>query len=161
MVVILIASHGAPAEVSEHHSPDAAAEKRSIMSTIIKAALSYFALVFGLGFVLGTARVLVIIPRIGATAAVLLELPVMLAASWVVAGWCIRRFAIPPRASARLAMGAVAFAVLMVAELLLATLLFGQTAAQHFAAYRHVPGALGLAGQLGFAAIPALRRLRS
>ncbi len=137
-----------------------AAGKRSIMSAVIKAALAYVALVFGLGFVLGTARVLLIIPRIGATAAVLLELPVVLAASWVVAGWCIRRFAVPPHAGARLAMGACAFAVLMVAELLLATLLFGQTAAQHFATYRHVPGALGLTGQLGFAVIPALRRIR-
>ena len=39
---------------------------------------------------LGTVRVLVLAPRLRATEAVLLELPVMLAASWVVSGWLIR-----------------------------------------------------------------------
>ncbi|CAN5529523.1 hypothetical protein BH10PSE14_BH10PSE14_19640 [soil metagenome] len=129
------------------------------MTRITTAALAYFLTVFGLGFALGTLRVLFIIPRIGETAAVLLELPVMLAASWVAAGWCVRRFAVPPRTSARLAMGLLAFALVMVAELGLAVLLFGQSPAQHFAAYRHFAGAAGLAAQGGYALFPALRRV--
>jgi hypothetical protein len=128
------------------------------MTRIITAALAYFLTVFGLGFALGAMRVLFVIPRIGETAAVLLELPVMLAASWVAAGWCVRRFAVPPRISARLAMGLLAFALVMVAELGLAISLFGQTAGEHFAAYRHFTGAVGLAAQLGYASFPALRR---
>lgn len=127
------------------------------MTQIIKAALAYFVTVFGLGFVLGTLRVLFVIPRIGETAAVLLELPVMLAASWVAAGWCVRRFAVPASAGARLAMGLLAFALVMVAELTLAVLLFGQSPARHFAAYRHFAGAMGLAAQLAYALFPALR----
>ena len=66
------------------------------MTQTIKAATAYFAIVFGIGFVLGTARVLVIIPRIGELAAVLLEVPVMLATSWFAARWCIARFAVAP-----------------------------------------------------------------
>jgi hypothetical protein len=131
------------------------------MTLIIKAALAYFVIVFGLGFALGTVRVLLIVPRIGETAAVLLELPVMLAASWVAAGWCVRRFALPARVPARLAMGLLAFALVMVAELALATLLFGQSAGQHFDAYCHFTGAMGLAAQLGYALFPALPRRRT
>jgi hypothetical protein len=128
------------------------------MTRIVSAALAYFATVFGLGFALGTLRVLFVIPRIGETAAVLVELPVMLAASWVAAGWCVRRFAVPPQAAPRLAMGLLAFALVMVAELGLAMLLFGQSPAQHLASYRHFPGAAGLAAQCGYALFPALRR---
>jgi len=131
------------------------------MTQIIKAALAYFVTVFGLGFALGTLRVLLIIPRIGETAAVLLELPVMLAASWVAAGWCVKRFAVPARIPARLAMGLLAFALVMAAELALAVLLFGQSPAQHLAAYRHFAGAMGLAAQLGYALFPALRHGRT
>ncbi|MEG3143317.1 hypothetical protein U1839_01505 [Sphingomonas sp. RT2P30] len=128
------------------------------MTRIIAAALAYFAIVFGLGFLLGTIRVLFVIPRIGETAAVLVELPVMLAASWVAAGWCVRRFAVPPQTSPRLAMGLLAFALVMVAEFGLAVLLFGQTPAQHFAGYRHFAAAAGLAAQGAYALFPALRR---
>ncbi|MDH7975246.1 hypothetical protein QH494_23930 [Sphingomonas sp. AR_OL41] len=128
------------------------------MTRIIAAALAYFATVFGLRFLLGTLRVLFVIPRIGETAAVLLELPVMLTASWVAAGWCVRRFAVPPRVAPRLAMGLLAFALVMVAELALAVILFGQSPAQHFASFRHFAGAAGLAAQIGYALFPALRR---
>ncbi len=130
------------------------------MIRIIAAALAYFAIVFGLGFLLGTFRVLFVIPRIGETAAVLLELPVMLAASWFAAGWCVRRFAVPPRVAPRLAMGLLAFALVMVAELGLAVILFGRSPAQHFAGYRHFAGAAGLVAQIGYALFPALRRAR-
>jgi hypothetical protein len=128
------------------------------MTRIINAALAYFVTVFALGFALGALRVLVIIPRIGETAAVLLELPVMLAASWVAAGWCVRYFAVPLHIPARLAMGVLAFALVMVAELALAVLLFGQSPAQHVAAYRHFAGVAGLAAQLVYALFPVLRR---
>jgi len=128
------------------------------MAQIIKAALAYFVTVFGLGFALGTLRVLVIMPRIGETAAVLLELPVMLAASWVAAGWCVRHFAVPVGLPARLAMGVLAFALVMVAELALAVLLFGQSPAEHAEAYRHFAGLAGLAAQFAYALFPALRR---
>ncbi|MDB5673995.1 MAG: putative rane protein [Sphingomonas bacterium] len=128
------------------------------MAQIIKAALAYFVIVFGLGFALGALRVLVIIPHIGETAAVLLELPVMLAASWVAAGWCVRHFAVPVDVPARLAVGVLAFALVMVAELALAVLLFGQSPAQHVETYRHFAGVAGLAAQLAYALFPVLRR---
>jgi hypothetical protein len=55
----------------------------------VKAAIGYFAVVFGMGFLLGTLRVLHIAPRLGEEFAVLIELPLMLAISWVACSWII------------------------------------------------------------------------
>jgi hypothetical protein len=49
------------------------------------AGALYALLVFLIGFILGTIRVLLIAPRLGETIAVLLETPVILGASF---GWC-------------------------------------------------------------------------
>ena len=81
----------------------------------VKAGAAYFAVVFAAGFVLGTVRVLLLIPRLGALTSVLLELPLMLAISWMACGWALRRFRVPPRIPPRLTMGATAFALLMLA----------------------------------------------
>jgi hypothetical protein len=122
---------------------------------VIRSALAYFAAIFALGFVLGTMRTLWLAPRLGETGAVLAELPVMLAASW----WCARRIvaraALPGRGAA-LALGGLAFALLLAAELALALLLFGETAAAWLASLARLPGALGLAGQMLFGLMPAL-----
>ncbi len=128
------------------------------MNRAINAGLLYFIAVFAIGFALGTLRVLVVIPRIGELPAVLLELPVMLALAWPICGALIRRCAVPSCVAPRLAMGAVAFAVLMMAELAMAVWLFGRTPQQHWASYRGVAEQLGLAGQLVFALFPVLRR---
>ena len=45
---------------------------------MLKAAASYFALVFGAGFVLGSTRVPFLVPRVGARTAKLLQTPLML-----------------------------------------------------------------------------------
>ena len=81
----------------------------------IKAALAYWGAIFALGFVLGTLRVLWIAPQMGETRAVLFELPLMLAASWFAARWLVRRFGIGSAGQA-LAMGALAFVLLMASE---------------------------------------------
>ena len=114
----------------------------------------YFAVVFGIGFALGTVRVLVTGPRLGETAAVLLEIPVIMTASWFVAKWCIARYAVRSSAAERLTMGLVAFCLTMLAELAMSVLLFGHTVSEHFATYSHLPGLIGLTAQLLFALLP-------
>jgi hypothetical protein len=126
------------------------------MREAFKAGAIYFALVFTIGFALGAARLLVVAPRVGEMTAVFLELPLMLAASWFACGYVLRRRHLSQR-HRRLVMGAVAFAMLMIAEAILSTLM-GGTLAAHFASYRTAPGLLGLAGQLAFAAMPLARR---
>ncbi|MFN3994620.1 MAG: hypothetical protein ACK4IU_17140 [Tabrizicola flagellatus] len=124
------------------------------MSPFVKPALTYVLPVFPLAFCLGALRVTLVEPRIGPLAAVALEVPVVLALSWLVAGAVLSRW--PQDLSSRLAMGALAFLVLMALELATA-LAFGQSAASFLAAMATPAGLLGLAGQVGFGLIPALR----
>jgi hypothetical protein len=58
---------------------------------VIRGAL-YFVLVFGVGFVLGVLRVLVVEPRVGQRYAELLETPLMLAAMYFAARFVTQRF---------------------------------------------------------------------
>jgi pimeloyl-ACP methyl ester carboxylesterase len=85
----------------------------------------YFAVVFAVGFALGTVRVLWIAPRIGARAAELAEMPLMLAITVAAALWTVRSLAVPPSTGPRLAMGAIALALMLAAELALLPLLAG------------------------------------
>ncbi|HET6468556.1 MAG TPA: hypothetical protein VFG43_09290 [Geminicoccaceae bacterium] len=126
------------------------------MRAALQAGAAYFAVVFAAGFALGTLRVLVLVPRLG-EAAVLLELPVMLALSWLACGRLLRRFAVPGGLRPRLLMAGTAFALLMAAELGLSALAFGRSVAQHVALWGTWPGALGLAAQLAFASFPLVR----
>ncbi|MBI1402982.1 MAG: hypothetical protein GC147_07200 [Porphyrobacter sp.] len=125
-----------------------------------RAGLDYGALVFALGFVLGTLRVLWLAPLVGLVVATAFELPVMLAASWWLAERLLRRFAIAAPGEA-LAMGLFAFALLLAAECALAVGLSGQSPAQWLAGLAEPHAALGLAGQVGFALIPWVRARRS
>ncbi len=120
---------------------------------VLKAAATYWAIVFTVGFALGTVRVLWVIPRIGLVPATLLELPLILTASWFAAGWLVRRFGIT-RAGEALTVGAVAFAILMAAECALAGVLSGQSPAQWLAGLGQPHALLGLAGQVVFALLP-------
>jgi hypothetical protein len=127
--------------------------------TIARAAIAYWAMVFALGFVLGIVRVLWLAPRVGLIPATVIELPVMLMASWLASGWLVRRFAITDSGAA-LATGGLAFALLMVAECVLAVAMMGQTPAQWLADLRQPHALLGLAGQVIFAAMPWWRAQR-
>ena len=128
------------------------------MAAVAKAGLLYFAGIFALGVVLGTLRTFFVAPRLGDLAAVLLELPVILAASWWLSGGLVRWLAVPAHAAPRLMMGATAFGLLMLAELALSVWVFGRTAGQYWAGYTALPMQIGQAGQIGFALFPLLRR---
>ena len=128
------------------------------MNRALRAAFAYFGLIFALGFALGTIRVLAVAPFLGEAGAVLLEFPVMLAASWLTCGWLIARFGVPKGGACRLAMGGLAFGLLMIAELAVSVLGFGRTVAEHFTTYRNGASQIGLLAQLAFAAFPLLQR---
>lgn len=61
--------------------------------TPIRPGIAYFALVFVLGFLLGTVRTLFVrdAPAAGRLLGVLIELPIMLSASWFLCRYVIRR----------------------------------------------------------------------
>jgi hypothetical protein len=129
------------------------------MPEALRAGAVYFAIVFAVGFVLGTIRALVVVPRFGETNAVLIELPVMLALSWIVCASLVRRFAVPPRVAARAMMGGVAFALLMIAEACVSMFGFGRTLAEHLSVYQTAGAQLGLAAQVAFALFPVLQAM--
>ena len=122
------------------------------------AGAAYFAIVFVVGFVLGSVRTLIIVPQIGVLRATLLEAPLMLAASWFACGRILAIWKPPPRISLRLLMGATAFALLMAAEFVLAMTIFGLTPAQYGASFSTLAAQIGLATQIAFALLPLLRR---
>jgi hypothetical protein len=103
---------------------------RSIQSAML-AGLAYFTVVFAIGFALGTLRVLVMLPALGEILAVTLELPFILAVSWLASRWLVSRFEVEATFAPRVVMGGLAFALLMTAEVLLATLGFGRTLQEH------------------------------
>src|SRR3974390_466090 len=128
------------------------------MDAVIKAGLAYFGAVFVVGFILGAVRVLVLVPRLGETASVLLEVPVILAVSWRLSGWTTQEFRVSSAVSRRLLMGVVAFALLMLAEMGVSVFAFGRSIEDHFASYRSSLGVIGLIAQIAFAFIPLMQR---
>jgi hypothetical protein len=116
--------------------------------------LLYFIVIFTLAFATGVVRTLFLAPLLGPLAAVSLEVPVILAASWFVARRLVRgrSFSLAQRA----AIGALAFALTMISEAVLAHLIRGQTIAEWAAAVATPLGLFGLAAQLGFASMPVL-----
>lgn len=126
------------------------------MQRALAAAAAYFAIVFGLAFLLGIARTLVIAPMVGPVVAVLIESPIILLISWRVASWSIGRFSVPAGMPARLMMGLVALMLLMTVETVMSLLLFARPLAQQFADYATVAGAIGLLAQAAFGLMPLL-----
>ena len=126
------------------------------MATLARAATAYFLVVFFSGFIAGAVRVLFAAPSLGETAAILLELPLMLIVSWLACLWSVRRFAVPAGIGARASMGAIAFAQLMLAELAVARLIFHWSWAGFLTHYGTFDGLIGLGAQLEFAAFPVL-----
>lgn len=123
---------------------------------IARAGLQFGLFAFGLGFALGTIRVLLIAPQQGEAAGVALELPVMLAACWWWAGRTVRRYP-PVRLSAALAIGATGLAVVLLGEFLVGTLLFSMTPAGWLASFTKPDAQLGLLAQLTLIIMPVLR----
>ena len=118
------------------------------MGRALAAGVVYFAIVFAAGFVLGALRVLVVVPRLGEMAAVLLELPVMLGISWLVCRGLIARFRVAAASGPRIAMGVFGFLLMMAGELGVSVFALGRTIAEHFSAQRTFTADLGLAAQV-------------
>jgi hypothetical protein len=74
--------------------PDKRDRSRPLSSEVFRAieagALSAIT-VFLIGFILGTVRVLLLVPRLGETTVVMVEVPFMLTANWFVCRCCVDR----------------------------------------------------------------------
>ena len=127
------------------------------MSKTICAALVYFAIVLGTGFVLGVFRVSILVPRIGERWAELAEMPIMAAVIFFAAGYILRRFpeiALPGRS---LVAGFLALALSVTAELGLAVALQDKPLAEFLGSRDKVSGSVYIGLLLVFAVMPRLR----
>lgn len=120
------------------------------------AGALYFALVFAAGFALGAVRVSLLAPAVGEMAATLIELPVILAAAFGACLFVLRRMRVEARARPRLFMGAVAFTLLIGAEIALGLALMNRSLAAQLQEMSAPPALLGLAGQVLYAFLPLL-----
>ena len=127
------------------------------MPKTIRAALLYFAIVLGTGFVLGMFRVPLLVPRIGERWAELAEMPIMAAVIFFSAGYILRRY--PEIRSPRLSLtaGVLALALSVAAELGLAVVLQSQTVAEFIKSRDKVSGSVYIGLLLVFAVMPRLR----
>ena len=107
---------------------------------ILKAGVLYFTLVFGAGFVLGTFRILWVVPRFGIRMAELMETPIMFVVTIVAARWIVRRFAVPSTLQSRLGMGCIALGLLLVAEFTLVLWFRGLSISEYLASQDPVSG---------------------
>ena len=120
---------------------------------LVRTAAIYWAVVFAAGFVFGTVRVLWGAAALGEGLYQAIEIPFMLVLGWVVARRLVRRGWIAGEGAA-LKIGALAFALLMVAEAALGLTLFGETLPHWLASLTHPPRLWGLISQILFALTP-------
>ena len=125
------------------------------------AALAYFGLVFGAGFVLGVLRTLFVVHRIGARAAELLEMPLMLLVIVLAARWIVRHRVVAQRTSGAWRVGLLALALLLGAEIALAAGLRGLPPAQALFDRDPVAGIAYALALLAYAVMPALMASRA
>lgn len=123
---------------------------------LLKPALLYFLIVFGVGFILGPIRVLWIVPRVGERTAELLELPLMLVAIVLAAGWLNRRFAELILPSSKLGVGLIAFVMVLSAEFIVGMTLRGLSFTQIILDRDIVSGTAYYGSLLLFALMPWL-----
>jgi hypothetical protein len=100
----------------------------------------YFAIVFGAGFVLGTVRVMWLVPTVGVRVAELTELPLMLAVVLFAARWVNSRFLAERGQPSRLIVGVTALVLLLIAELILAVMFLDLTPEAAFSGRDPVSG---------------------
>jgi hypothetical protein len=122
----------------------------------LRAGISYFALVFCAGFMLGAIRVPLLVPRLGERLAELLEMPVMFVVILVAARFVTTRFALPRTAAVRLTTGILALGLMLAAELLVAAILQGRSLSEYVASRDPVSGSVYLAMLGLFALMPMI-----
>jgi len=123
---------------------------------VLKGGAVYFAVVFAAGFVLGSIRVLWVVPRLGTRVAELIEAPIMLLIAVVAARWLVHRFREISRSSHWLGVGLVGLGLMILVEFTVVLWLRGLSLAEYFANRDPVSGSVYFATLGVFAILPLL-----
>lgn len=119
----------------------------------LQASLLYYIAVLAVGFVLGTIRVLLVVPVLDVRWAELFEQPLMLVASFYLARFAMRRLG-PFAAPRRLAIGAIALVLMVATELGLARFVLGLEPSHYLASRDPVAGMAYVLSLAAFALMP-------
>ena len=122
---------------------------------ILKTGILYFAFVFGVGFVLGSIRVLWVVPHFGTRMAELMETPIIFVVTILAASWIVRRLTVPYTRFSWLGMGCIALGFMLIAEFTLVLWLRGLSIREYLASRDPVSGTVYYA-MLGVLAIMPL-----
>lgn len=122
----------------------------------LQAAILYFLLVFGAGFVLGIGRVLMVVPLLGERTAELLEMPLMLIVIVIAARWIVQHRLGECRLSSGFSVGLLAMGFVLIADLIVGMWLRGMSAAEVFLNRDPVSGAAYYVSLLLFAVMPTV-----
>lgn len=124
--------------------------------------MTYFAFVFGAGFILGSIRVPFLLPRFGERISELIETPFMCIVVLLAARYISRRYALPPHPFIRPSVGLVGLDLLLLAELVLVAALQRQSVCECVSNKDPVAGVVFLAMLALFALMPlVLARVQS
>ena len=130
------------------------------MTAMIRARFLYVVLVMGAGFLLGSVRVLFVVPHLGERWAELAEMPIMAMVIFVAAGYILRRYPEVQTRGRALVVGFTALALSVSAELALAVVLQSQSLAEYLASRDKISGSVYLVMLVAFALMPRLRLAR-
>ena len=130
------------------------------MTSMVRASFLYFALVMGAGFLLGSVRVLFVVPHLGERWAELAEMPIMAMVIFVAAGYILRRYPEVQTRGRALVVGFTALALSVSAELVLAVVLQSQSLSEYLASRDKISGSVYLVMLVAFALMPRLRLAR-
>ncbi len=126
---------------------------------ILAAAFSYFAIVFGAGFLLGPIRVFLLEPQLGETFATLCEAPVLLVVIVIAARYLPRRFGLTT-AGQLAVMGFGALVLQQAADFALGSLLRGIRPAEQIGHFATPAGLIYAALVIAFAVMPMVANNR-
>jgi len=124
------------------------------MKKILKYSALYFAIVFTIGFVLGTIRVLYVAPQLGDDQAELLEFPLMVLASFVVARYIVGLAGDGLKPAQLLWVGVMALGCLLMVECSLVLALREMSIVTYVTSRYSLAGAAYLVSLLLFAVFP-------
>jgi len=114
----------------------------------------YFAFVFFVGFVLGTVRVLLLVPAVGERYAELIEIPLMLIAIYYSALYVVNRYSEAGSLSAFTYIGIIALAILLMFEFIFVLGIRGISIEQYISSRDPVSGTAYVLSLLVYVAMP-------
>jgi hypothetical protein len=128
------------------------------------AGLFYFAVVFVVAFMLGALRTIYVVPLVGQSLAIAIELPIILTLAWHACRWFMIKCSVETWQD-RSTMASLAFGLLIIAEwttrFVFNRFILGDPTLPPIIATQTFTDGLGIAGQVAFGLLPFIMRTDS